>query len=196
MKYGVSPIDRNINRNHSKQLNKHLTPWLFWNHKSTKGQCTVCLLLRSNEARIKLYYLQGSNYGWPFSPSAIMIIKEISFSRIIIDILKIQELKDHTIKFRKIHKKPSWNVVGRTSNYGHFHDKCSILFRLAVDFFSLLTKGKGKKITFLGPVWKLKSPSGLKRIGEEISLFPPQSPPIPKGVWGSQSSPSCAEYRV
>jgi hypothetical protein len=33
----------------------------------------------------------------------------------------------------------------------------------------------------LGLVWKLKSPSRLKGIGEEISSFPPQSPPIPKG---------------
>jgi hypothetical protein len=33
-----------------------------------------------------------------------------------------------------------------------------------------------------GLVWKLKSPSGLKGIGEEISSFPPQSPPIPKGI--------------
>jgi hypothetical protein len=33
-----------------------------------------------------------------------------------------------------------------------------------------------------GLVWKLKSPSGLKGIGEEISLFAPQSPPIPKGI--------------
>jgi hypothetical protein len=29
-----------------------------------------------------------------------------------------------------------------------------------------------------GLVWKLKSPSGLKGIGEKISSFPPQSPPI------------------
>jgi hypothetical protein len=34
----------------------------------------------------------------------------------------------------------------------------------------------------LGLVWKLKSPSGLKGIGREISSFPPQSPPIPKGI--------------
>jgi hypothetical protein len=30
-------------------------------------------------------------------------------------------------------------------------------------------------------VWILKSPSGLKGIEEEISLFPPQSPPIRRG---------------
>jgi hypothetical protein len=41
-----------------------------------------------------------------------------------------------------------------------------------------------------GLVWKLKSPSGLKGIGEEISSFPSQSPSIPKGILGSQSSPN------
>jgi hypothetical protein len=31
-------------------------------------------------------------------------------------------------------------------------------------------------------VWKLKSPSGLKGVGEKISSFSAQSPLIPKGI--------------
>jgi hypothetical protein len=56
-----------------------------------------------------------------------------------------------------------------------------------LNFYSCSRSNLNLKLLWL--VWKLKSPLWLKRVEEKINLFLHQYSSIPRGVWGSQSSP-------